>query len=214
MYTGAYSSSALRCTPSISYVDIYSSTRTTTYTYGIYPSETSTVYTPAVTTTTLGSNQSTTTITTSIIHTVYTYGTTTIPREYDCTTTVTSPTASLTKTQSAKCHPTNIYHNYHVTEESSSPMYIYLNDPSRSPANDDPSSCCQLCVEDENCLAMKYALDDTGRDGTCAIFNSTDVACGERAFTAYRLEDDDGVEDWQTPPFMPGCGFVAEEVSG
>ncbi|KAM0720712.1 hypothetical protein Q7P37_004849 [Cladosporium fusiforme] len=210
IYTGTYSSSSLRCTPSISYIDIYTKTLTQTYTYSATPEETSTVYTPAISTTTLSSNKTTTTITTSIDHTSYTYGTTTSPREILCTTTLTSPTASLTKTQSAKCHPTNIYRNYRQREETSSPVFIFLNAPYKSPANDDPSSCCQLCVEDENCLAMKYALDDQGVDGTCAIYNSTSVACGERAFTVWLRDDPEEVESWQAPPFMPGCGYVAE----
>ena len=194
MYTGTYTPTPLPtyCPTSVHYEDVYSGDEvnsTSTYTT-----------TPLVTITT--------TISTLYTEYYYQYTTTTIPIsafefasatttrtiERDCTETSYTATAATTTTQSAKCAPTNFATNIVGISNVGSTDAVNLWQK-QDPANKDASTCCQVCVEDEECVAMSFYSG-------CSLYRSP--VCGADAIAVTF-----GYPGGEGQLAQAGCGKVA-----
>lgn len=195
VYTGSFTPTPLTtyCPTKLAYVDIYSGDKiTTTYTFTETP-----VVTVTATVSTLSTDyyfHSTVTTTLPISEYEYTTSTTTWLIEQDCTSTSYTATASTTTTQSAKCAPTNF-----VTGLGSVGNGDGLDAKNlwqgESFANKDASTCCQACVEDEECVAMDFYYA-TG----CTLYLGSE--CGKSIQVTYNYP---GVEGFSA---QAGCGSV------
>jgi hypothetical protein len=163
VYTGNYTSSALRqsasCAPAISFSYEYTGTTTNTYTKWLYAA---TVTAPAVTLETQATEYATNSASTET---------------YDgyCTSTFTSTTATAnaTATQALKCAPTNLIGTDGLSHSRSGYRGLpedgvaWYGKPGRSPpgydrefgtgAHKDASACCQACQEDPKCVASIWS---------------------------------------------------------
>ena len=136
----------------------------------------------------------TTTVTEHYSDFAYTTETSTQTYASDCTSTSYTATASTTTTQSAKCAPTNFVMNLSSVGNQDGLDADNLWQK-QSPANKDASTCCQVCVEDETCVAMDF-YHATG----CSLYRGSD--CGKSIQVTYDFPGANG--------FMAqaGCGAV------
>jgi hypothetical protein len=196
VYTGSFTPTPLAtyCPTSLAYVDIYSGDEvTSTYTFTEAP-----VVTITATISTLSTDyyfHSTVTETQAVSEYEYTTATSTQTIESDCTSTSYTATASSTATQSAKCAPTNF-----VTGLGSIGNQDGLDVKNlwqgESFANKDASTCCQACVEDEECVAMDF-YSGTG----CSLYLGSE--CGKSVQVTYTYP---GAEGFSA---QAGCGSIS-----
>ena len=194
MYTGSYTPTSLPtyCPTSVHYEDVYSGDEVTeTYTYTSQPYVTltttiSTLYTDYF-------HESTSTVTAHYSSFVYATATSTQTYASDCTSTSYTATASTTTTQSAKCAPTNFITNIGQVSNVDGLDAVNLWQ-TEDPANKDASTCCQVCVEDEECVAMDWY-------NGCSLYRGSD--CGKRIGVTYSFPggNDNSVA-------QAGCGAV------
>jgi hypothetical protein len=193
VYTGSYTPTPLPtyCPTSVHYEHVYSGdevTSTSTYTS-----------TPLITITTTIStlyteyyHESTTTIDYPVSVFELATGTTTRTIESECTATSYTATASTTTTQSAKCAPTNFVTGISGVSNVGGLDSVDLWQK-QDPANKDASTCCQVCVEDEECVAMDYYSG-------CTLYRGE--VCGEAIAVTYSFPGDKGFLA------QAGCGAV------
>ena len=156
MYTGSYTPTPLPtyCPTSVHYEYIYSGDDVTeTYTHTSQPLVTitttvSTLYTEYY-------HESTTTIDVPVSEFEWATATTTRTIASDCTETSYTAIASTTTTQSAKCAPTNFITGIGGVSNGLGLDAVNLWQK-QDPANKDASTCCQVCVEDDECVAMDF----------------------------------------------------------
>jgi hypothetical protein len=156
VYTGSYTPTPLPtyCPTSVHYEYIYSGDDVTeTYTHTSQPLVTitttvSTLYTEYY-------HESTTTIDVPVSEFEWATATTTRTIASDCTETSYTATASTTTTQSAKCAPTNFVTGIGGVSNGLGLDAVNLWQK-QDPANKDASTCCQVCVEDDECVAMDF----------------------------------------------------------
>lgn len=137
--------------------------------------------TPVVTGTSYSSRTSTdyyydTTTTVTSLDYSFVYETATSTETYatECTSTSYTATATgVSPTQSAKCAPTNLVSGL-VQVGPGSDLNVESFWRTENPANRDASSCCQACVEDENCVAMDYL---EGEGYGCELYHNTGSEC-------------------------------------
>jgi hypothetical protein len=193
VYTGSFTPTPLAayCSTTLAYEFNYASTVTKTETETSIPVVT--VIVPTLSTEYYYHSTVTTTLPVSAYETASATSTRTI--ESDCTATSYTATASTTTTQSAKCAPTNF-----VTGLGSVGNQDALDAKNlwqgESPANKDASSCCQACVEDEECVAMDF-YHATG----CSLYLGSE--CGKSIQVTYSYPGDEGFSA------QAGCGSVA-----
>lgn len=193
VYTGSYTPTPLPtyCPTSVDYEYQYSGDEvTSTETYTSQPLIT--LYTTISTLYTEYYHESTTTVTIPASHFEFATGTTTRTIESDCTATSYTATASTTTTQSAKCAPTNFVTGIGGVSNVGGLDSVDLWQK-QDPANKDASTCCQVCVEDEECVAMDYYSG-------CTLYR--DSECGKSIAITYSFPGDNGFLA------QAGCGSV------
>lgn len=196
VYTGSFTPTPLAtyCPTSMSYVDVYSGDEVTeTYTYTSMP-----LVTITTTVSTLRTEYyygATTTETLPVSAFEYASATSTRTIESDCTSTSYTATASTTTTQSAKCAPTNFVMNLSSVgnQDGLDAKNLWQGE---HPANKDASTCCQACVEDDECVAMDF-YSHTG----CSLYLGSE--CGKSIQVTY---DFPGAEGFSA---QAGCGSIA-----
>ena len=193
MYTGSYTPTPLAtyCSTPMAYEYNYASTVTKTETETSVP--TVTVIVPTLSTKYYYHSTVTTTIPVSDFEAVSATSTQTFER--DCTATSYTATAASTTTQSAKCAPTNF-----ATGLGSIANLDALDAKNlwqgESYANKDASTCCQACVEEEDCVAMDFYYA-TG----CSLYLGSE--CGDKSIqVTYSYPGDEGFSA------QAGCGSV------
>jgi hypothetical protein len=193
VYTGSYTPTPLptHCPTSVDYEYNYNGDEvTSTYTLTSVPLVTltttiSTLYTEYY-------HESTTTIDVPVSAFEYATATTTRTIESDCTATSYTATASTTTTQSAKCAPTNFITNVGSVANVDGLESVNLWQK-QDPANKDASTCCQVCVEDEECVAMDYYSG-------CTLYRGSE--CGKAIGVTYSFPGDNAFS------VQAGCGAV------
>jgi len=194
VYTGSYTPTPLvaYCSTTLAYEFNYASTVTATETITSTPVVTVTVTVPTLSTEYLESTV-TTTVPASYYTTADAIATEKIERV--CTSTSYTATAATTATQSAKCAPTNFVTGLGSigNEDALDAKNLWQGE---SPANKDASTCCQACVEDDECVAMDF-FDGTG----CSLYLGSD--CGKTIQVTYDYPGAPGVSA------QAGCGSIA-----
>jgi hypothetical protein len=194
VYTGSFTPSPLGvyCSTTVENVFNYASTVTQTETVTSTPTVTITV--PTLSTHYYYHSTVTTTLPASDYMYVDAISTQTF--ESVCTSTSYTATASTTTTQSAKCAPTNFYTGL-LSVGNGDALDAKNLWQGESPANKDASTCCQACVDDDECVAMDF-YSHTG----CSLYLGS---CG----SSIQVTDNyPGAEGFSA---QAGCGFVKHE---
>jgi hypothetical protein len=194
VYTGSYTPTALTtyCPTSTAYEDVYASGEPVTSTVTETSIPVVTVISTAYEVYTDYYYDTTTTVTSHYSAFDYTTETSTQTYASDCTSTSYTTTASTTTTQSAKCAPTNFVMNLSSVgnQDGLDAENLWQK---QDPANKDASTCCQVCVEDEDCVAMSFYSG-------CSLYRGSE--CGKSIQVTYDFPGANG--------FMAqaGCGAV------
>lgn len=198
MYTGSFTPTALAtyCPTQLAVEVVYTDGETTTTgTVTTALAVTSTSYEPA--TWTHYYYDTTTTITSPALSYTYTNAVSTTTYETSCTSTsYTAAATGTTTTQAAKCAPTNLITSISGVQNANHLEWI-TSLPANDPANKDASSCCQACVEDDECVAMSY-IGGTGGGYGCELLRGSE--CGNSS-----IQVNLGVSNWAV---QAGCGSV------